>query len=344
MSIAFQILGPPGRDNALLVRIDGGQAIERLLFDCGEGCLSELPVSEVMRIDHLCFSHLHMDHVAGFDRFFRCNYDRDSKPNRIWGPPETARIMHGRFQGYLWNLHKTMSGSWLVSDIHPDETRTKRFELREAFAVAHDERTEIHHGVFCEGAGFTAEAWLMDHMTPSVAYLVRECARQNVDEARLAAMALKPGPWLNELKNPSPGASEVVVDGITHSLDELRSALIVETPGESIAYLTDFLLDGAALDWLSDRLRGCRTIVCECQYRHADRDLASKNYHMTTTLSATLAKQAGAGELVLMHLSDRYERGDWAEMLKEAREVFPDTRFPAHWALGDEAAIQEDIP
>ncbi|MCK4304217.1 MAG: MBL fold metallo-hydrolase [Candidatus Eisenbacteria sp.] len=162
MSISSQILGSPGRDNALLVRIDSGQAVERLLFDCGEGCLAELPVAEVLKVDHLCFSHLHMDHVSGFDSFFRCNYDRDSMENRIWGPPETARIMHGRFQGFLWNLHKTMSGSWLVSDIHPEEIRTKRFELREAFAVAHGGGTEPHEDAFCEGAGFTAEAVLMD--------------------------------------------------------------------------------------------------------------------------------------------------------------------------------------
>ena len=233
MSIFSRILGLPGRDNALLVRIDSGQAVERLLFDCGEGCLSELSVSEVMRVDHLCFSHLHMDHVAGFDSFFRCNYDRDTKVNRIWGPPETARIMHARFQGYLWNLHKTMSGSWLVSDIHPAETRTSRFELNEAFGVAHMAGVELNDGPIIEGEGFTAEAVLMDHMTPSVAYVVHERARANVDQERMAAMGLQPGPWVKELKDAPADASEIVVGGVAHSLDELRNALIVETPGES---------------------------------------------------------------------------------------------------------------
>jgi ribonuclease Z len=47
MSITFRILGRAGKDNALLVQIDSGQAVERLLFDCGEGCLSELSLADI---------------------------------------------------------------------------------------------------------------------------------------------------------------------------------------------------------------------------------------------------------------------------------------------------------
>src|SRR5690349_18809029 len=38
MSLPFQVLGGPTRDNALFVRVETGQAIHRLLFDCGEAC------------------------------------------------------------------------------------------------------------------------------------------------------------------------------------------------------------------------------------------------------------------------------------------------------------------
>jgi ribonuclease Z len=69
MSITYQVLGGPSKDNALLVRVDSGQKIEYLLFDCGEGCLEKVPIRTVQEIDHLFFSHLHMDHIAGFDSF-----------------------------------------------------------------------------------------------------------------------------------------------------------------------------------------------------------------------------------------------------------------------------------
>ncbi len=118
-----------------------------------------------------------------------------------------------------------------------------------------------------------------------------------------------------------------------HPLGPLREELIVETAGDSIAYLTDFLLDDPAMELLGDALQGCRTIVCEGQYRHADLELARKHFHMTTVQSATLAQRAKAEELILFHLSDRYDRAAWAEMLQEARKVFPGARYPEHWSV-----------
>ena len=87
MSLSFQVLGRAGRDNALLVTVDAGQSVSKLLFDCGDGGLWQLPFGEIQTIDHLCFSHLHMDHVTGFDAFFRCIYGRTDRPNHAWGPP-----------------------------------------------------------------------------------------------------------------------------------------------------------------------------------------------------------------------------------------------------------------
>jgi ribonuclease Z len=67
MALQYTVLGDPGRDNAVLIRLDSGQKVSRLLFDCGEGCLSSLPIADVQAIDHVLFSHFHMDHVSGFD-------------------------------------------------------------------------------------------------------------------------------------------------------------------------------------------------------------------------------------------------------------------------------------
>ncbi len=333
MSITFRILGRAGGDNALLVQIDSGQAVERLLFDCGDGCLTELSFADIQAIDHLFFSHLHMDHVGGFDSYFRCSFNRDTKPNRIWGPPETARVLQHRFQGFTWNLHEQMSATWRVSDVYPQQIHTTRFELREAFAVAHDDGAQPSERTVHDGAGFIVEAITMDHRTPSLAYVVREKARRNIDTSRMASLGLRPGPWLKQLKVSPSSSASVEIEGVTHSLDELTKVLVIETPGESIAYLTDFLLDEPAMQRLSDSVRGCRTIICEAQYRHADLELARKNCHMTTVLSATLAQRTQAGELVIFHLSDRYKQAEWVEMLREARQVFPNAHYPAQWSL-----------
>jgi ribonuclease Z len=278
-----------------------------------------------------------MDHVGGFDSFFRCTFNRGTKPNRIWGPPETGRILQHRFQGFLWNLHDQMSATWHVFDISPREVHSTRFELREAFAVAHNEGSRPYERTVWDGIGFSVEAVTMEHRTPTLAYIVREKSRRNIDTARMASLGLRPGPWLKRLKEPASGSGSMVIDGATHSLDELRKALVVDTPGESIAYLTDFLLDEPAMERLSDSLHGCQTLICEGQYRHSDLGLARENFHMTSVLSATLARRAQAGELVLFHLSDRYERIDWVEMLQEARQVFPNVQYPTQWNLESSA-------
>lgn len=341
MSINCRVLGTAGRDNALLVHINSGQSVTRLLLDCGDGCLSEMSFADIQSIDHLCFSHLHIDHVAGFDQYFRCNFSRDAKPNRIWGPPGTTKILQHRFQGFLWNLHEEMDGTWLVTDIHSDSLHTNRFELREAFSIAHDVDCQMFERTLVEGAGFVVEAMTMDHRTPTIAYIIRESVKQNIDMSRLATLGLTPGPWLRQLKETSDRTANVMIDGVSWSMSELRTKLIVETPGDSVAYLTDFLLDEPAIERLAVALRGCRTIVCEGQYRHADVALAKKNYHMTTVLAANLAQQAQVDELILFHLSDRYERTEWETMLMEAREIFPNATYPPQWNMSPQTPVTD---
>ena len=327
MTISSRVLGDPGQDNALLVVVDNGQAVSRLLFDCGEACLNTVPFTEVRTIDHLCFSHLHLDHIAGFDSFFRCTYDRTDRPNHIWGPHRTAEILHHRFQGFLWNLVGDRQVAWHVHDLHPDRAESWRFELAEGFASRHPEEN-----VALAGPGYTVDSLLMDHRTPSVAYIVRETPRLNVDSARLAALGLRPGPWLQRVRGSlADGEEGIVVEGTVRRVRELQEALLVVTPGDSVAYLTDFLLDEAARERLTPALKGVGTVVCESQYRHADFDLARKNYHMTATQVAALAARAEVGRLVLFHLSDRYRPDEWSELLAEAQTVFPNTAFPEHW-------------
>ncbi len=108
----------------------------------------------------------------------------------------------------------------------------------------------------------------------------------------------------------------------------LRESLVTETPGDSIAYLTDFILDEEAVARLSNILHKCGTVVCEAQYRNSDRALALRNFHMTTGPVAELAKLSGINRLVLFHLSDRYTSGEWIEMLEESRAIFANTDFP----------------
>jgi ribonuclease Z len=208
VGIQHQVLGEPGRDNALLACVWTGQATYRLLFDCGEGCLTALSAAEIHAIDALFFSHLHIDHVAGFDSFLRLNFARPDAPVLIYGPAGTTRAIHHRLRGVTWNLIAGQPGEFRVTDVLPDRLIATRFLTAEAFEQAHPAGEATFEGVVYESDGLMVEARIMDHGIPCLAYAVRERLRTNVDVAALAELGLKPGRWIQELKDLTRGNDE----------------------------------------------------------------------------------------------------------------------------------------
>ena len=334
MSISYQILGQPGRDNALFVEINTGQSIHRLQFDCGEACLRDLPVSQIQAIDGLLFSHFHIDHVAGFDSFLRSNYDRADRPVSIWGPAGATDIIHHRLQGVTWNLVEGEPGEFVVTDIHADRLLSSGFLAHERFVTSHARGEKPFTGTVIDNADLSVTACLMDHGTPSAAYCVREKPRSNIDTAVLARMGLGPGAWLKRIKDQvaSP-QEEVQIGGKPYRLGELRDQLLVTTPGESIAYLTDFRLDAASEERLVAMLEGCTTIVCENNFRNAELESAVRTFHMVSADVARLAARIHPQKLILFHLSDRYTQAEWQEQLEEVRAVFAESYFPESWNI-----------
>lgn len=333
MPISFRVLGGFGRDNALYVAVDTGQRISRLLFDCGDGCPHSLETGDLLAMDHLLFSHFHMDHVSGFDLFFRVNFDRDQPPVSVWVPPGGTEILHHRFQGYQWNLvGSKQPGTWHVHEVGKELIRTTRFHAREAFRTAHPHAEELRRTAIVHGEGFTVEGHELDHGCVSLGYIVREASRVNVDTTKMAEHGFAPGPWVKRLRGAVAAPGEIVnINGVEHSLGRLQAELLVTTPGDSIAYLTDFRLNETTMEYLAPHLRGVNTVVCESQYRAIDVKLAQDVMHSTATEAAQLAARAGIGKLILFHVSPRYLPDGLGALLHEARAIFPNTFFPEGW-------------
>lgn len=336
MAINWEILGKRGEDNALLVTVDTGQSQENLLFDCGEGCLSGVRISAIQSIEHLFFSHFHMDHVSGFDTFFRHNYNRPNGSVHVWGPPGTIDVIGHRFQGFSWNLHHEQPGEWLVHELSETALAKSRFLTREAFAKNETLPSQPRES---NQPDLTADSFILKSILlphgdiPSVGYLLKENDRKNIDPAALQSIGLRPGEWLQTLTNETIGdETKLTVDDREFDLGQLRKDLLETRVGESLAYLTDFRVEPGSPKWneLVKWLKGTGTLVCECQYRNADQILAERNGHMTTGLVGQLAKEAGVQQVSLQHLSRRYDETEWSEMLKEVQEEFPRASLPAN--------------
>src|ERR1035437_7706840 len=335
MSIQYKVLGKPGGDNALMVWVNSGTRIYKILFDCGEDVLKEIPASDVRSIDYIFFSHLHLDHAAGFDHFIRRNYDRDSKPVYVFGPEETSYIIQNRLKGYKWNLVSDIPGEWFVTDIKEKETATYRFHAREGFSKKHFVEKKAFKGIVFSNEHFKVESELLNHIIASAAFRISEHSSGNIDKDKLVINNYDPGPWLEKVKDLSISSRKsITINGKKITIGKLREQLLVKKEGESISYLTDFIYDFGSKRKSIKLIRNCNTVVCESQYLSSDKKLALKNYHLTITQAADIAAKGNAGKLILFHNSDRYNvKRDFPLFLKEGREIFHNTVFPEDWKI-----------
>jgi ribonuclease Z len=240
--------------------------------------------------------------------------------------------MHHRLSGVTWNLVQNTPGEYHVTAISDEELTTATLKTREAFAKVHLLPPRPWSRCVFRGIGYDLEAMILDHGTPSIAYLVREHPHLHVDQDRMRQNQLEDGPWLRFLKDPE-AAEEMRIDiqDRSWSIAELRQMLLTETPGDSLAYLTDFCLDEAAEERVVDWLRDCRTVVCENNFRNADRSLAQRSRHMVAADVGRIAARARVQDLVIIHVSDRYQPHEHRRQLEEVRAAFPQARFPDHW-------------
>lgn len=333
MSIDYRVLGEPYHDNALYIEIKPGQSVHRLLFDCGENCLDTVRPADIMAIDHLCFSHFHLDHVAGFDRFIRMNYNRETKPVRIWGPVNAPELIRHRLQSITWDRVENSPGEWVIAGVSEEQIRMHSLYTRDEFSKIHRREDLPAKSTIYSSEDYSIDATILSHRSPSVAYRVTESSEFVIDKTGMDEMGLPGGPWAAQVKDFSVEAgAEVQIGDRSYTIGELRDKLLTEEQGQSIAYATDYVQDPATIDALTEMIRGCNVFVSEATYNSRDADLAAKHYHMTAGQAAAIARDAEVDELVLLHFSKRYQEAGYESILADARKIFPETTIPMQWS------------
>lgn len=177
----------------------------------------------------------------------------------------------------------------------------------------HDHIKVIEHpvsqnGLVEERDGFRVEAYFLDHGIDNIAWRIKEDDVRKYDPLKLASYGIK-GPMTKTLIEKGQievGGKLVVLDDVSH----VRK-------GDIFAFITDTRPCKGA----KEAAYQASLLVCESTYLEEHRELAYKHYHMTAAQAATLAKEAGAGELILTHFSARYPDVNVFE--EEAREIFP---------------------
>ena len=316
--------GDPG------VFVEAMHAPGAVLFDCGD--LSSLSPGHLLRVELLCVSHAHMDHWSDADRLLRLLVGRE-KRLRVVGPPGFAARLHHRLSSYTWNLVDRIAAELVIEVTEVAGAACPRTALRLRTAFAPEKlapMTPEPDGTVLRLGALRLRAGLLDHGTPSVGYALQEEVHLNVWRSRLEERGLPTGPWLAGQKaavaaglpddHPVPVFARAGDPPRPLPLGELRGMVQV-TPGQRVAYLTDFA-DTPANRVVAEALaRDADTLFLEATFMAEDTEAAADRLHLTTRACGAIARAAGARRLEPFHMSPRY-LGQEAAWLAEVAAAF----------------------
>ena len=177
--------------------------------------------------------------------------------------------------------------------------------------------------VIYEDRSLTVETVPLRHRVPCCGFIFRE--KPTLPHIRRDMFDCYEIP-ISQVNNIKNGADWTTPDGEFVPNSRLT---IPADPPRSYAYCSDTKY----FDALAQEVKGVSTLYHEATYDSANDARAKLYNHSTARQAATVARDAGVGQLVIGHFSARYEEENL--LLDEAKEVFSNT------VLADERKIIE---
>jgi len=263
---------------------------ERLfLIDCGEGTQMQMRRYHIHfgKINHIFISHLHGDHFFGlYPLLSTYNLMGRKTPLNIYAPSSIEEMLNRHLEDFDISL-----GYELI--IHPLAGRTLKLILS-------DKRVEVF-------------SFPLKHRVKTYGFLFREkMADRNMIRSKIAEYNLT----IAEISMLKKGKDIHREDGEVISCEEVTSA-----PPAPASYA--FCSDTGYFPRLSSFVAGVGLLYHEATFGEEHDALARKVGHSTARQAATVARDAGAGRLLLGHFSARYRSPETLE--EEARQIFPAT-------------------
>jgi len=305
-----------------------------LLFDLGD--IRALPPRKMMRISHAFITHAHMDHFLGFDWLLRILLGRE-RDLHLFGPPGFLAQVEHKLCAYTWNLVHNYASNFTL---HVTEVDGKGAGQRASFCCQNEFHREGDESVACPENVLLREPAiqvryaLLDHGgIPCLAYVMQEQAHVNVWKNRLQELGLPLGAWLRDLKQAvlrnEPEQWQMRVawreDGAEQerviSLSELKPALHI-VPGQKIAYVTDVAWHEDNVARIIELVRNADLLYIEAAFMERDADHARRKFHLTARQSGEIARAAGVGCVIPLHLSPRYTGKEKALLRAEVAAAF----------------------
>ncbi len=260
-----------------------------ILIDCGEGTQQQLVRLHLsyQKIGTILISHLHADHYGGlFNLLNSMNLNHRQEKLNLYGPPALQTVLN---------------------------TQMEAGNVKLRFPLMFHEIPDNFNGILFENNSIQLSTFTVDHRIPTHAFIFTE----KISKFRINKAAI-------EGKNIPVGAYRYFLEG-NNFTDKQGTVFRAEDytlaphPPRKYAYITDTVSDIK----LAEKLSGVNLLYHEATFVSRHSSLTDVTGHTSARQAAQLAKKAGVSKLVIGHFSTRYP--DVAEVLEEARSVFPET-------------------
>ena len=270
---------------SVLLRRDG----DLFLFDCGEGTQVSLKRLNLKwkKIDGIFISHTHADHVTGLPGILMLNSQVDrTEPLYIYGPPKIREYV---------------------------ETSRQVLDMYINYPIVVKEITApcvVH-----QGKDFYIRAFPLQHTKTCVGYTLEELDRPgefNLEKAKELGVPM--GPLFGKLQK---GEDITLENGTV-----VKSEDVMGKPrsGRKFSFVTDTMY----LPSIAGEVKGSDLLICEGMFADDCADQAKEKKHMTARQAATIARDAAAKKMAMIHYSPRYTDRELEVLLKQAQEAYPE--------------------
>lgn len=258
------------------------------MIDCGEGAQIQIRRAKVsfLKIEHICLSHIHGDHVFGiFGLLSTMGMLGRSSVLNIYAPKT--------FRGIL-DFFMEHFGEGIRFEINLVE-----LEMSEPETVYENRTVELL-------------AFPLNHRVETFGFIIREkMPPYNVYKEAISKYRLTRA----EIGTLKRGEDVVREDEVISCSD---AAYLPYVP-RSYAYCSDT----APFPELARWLKGVSLLYHEATFPAEMAEMAEKTFHSTTLQAAQTARDAGVKRLIVGHYSSRFPSVDF--YLDELRSVFPET-------------------
>ena len=256
------------------------------LIDCGEGTQMQLRRNKIRmgKINNIFISHTHGDHIFGlYGLISTLNLTGRKKDLNIYAPESFGPILSSHLLDFGINLN---------------------FELNFVSLSGNDPK-----GIF-EDKNITVSSIPLNHRVPTYGFIFQEKLKErNIIKELIKEYNLS----LRDIVAIKRGEDYISDDGIVIPNKKLTS-----DPARPRSYA--YCSDTAWFKRLSSMVKDVDLLYHESTFGSELEDLAKATGHSTARQAAMVARDAGAGRLLLGHFSARYKEVD--KLVEEAREVF----------------------